>query len=205
MIGRVRRPSIAELKPDWLTLKLLTKIGINALGDDGLLRGVGKALEEECGVRVVGVADVFADILAPEGALTKTQVDEQSGEDIKRAVEIARTLGQLDIGQAVIVQQGIVLGVEAIEGTDALIARAALVRREGGGGVLVKLAKPQQDNRFDLPTIGLDTVQNVHAAGLSGIAVEAGRSLILDREKTIEAADMLGIFIVGLPQGGGHA
>ncbi len=202
MLGRVRRPSMSELKPDWLTLKILTKIGMNALGDDGLLRGVGKALEEECGVRLVGVADVFADLLAPEGTLTKAAPDELAQEDIRRAVAIASTLGRLDVGQAVIVQQGIVLGVEAVEGTDALIERSCGVRREGGGGVLVKMAKPQQDNRFDLPTIGIDTVHHVHAAGLSGIVVEAGRSLILDREKTIEAADMLGVFIVGLPSRG---
>ncbi|MFA6279174.1 MAG: UDP-2,3-diacylglucosamine diphosphatase LpxI [Bdellovibrionales bacterium] len=202
MLGRVRRPSVAELKPDWLTLKILTKIGMNALGDDGLLRGVGKALEDECGVRLVGVADVFADLLAPEGTLTTVVPDELAQEDIRRAVEIASTLGRLDVGQAVIVQQGIILGVEAVEGTDALIERSLGVRRDGGGGVLVKIAKPQQDNRFDLPTIGIDTVRHVHAAGLAGIAVEAGRSLILEREKTIEAADMLGVFIVGLPLNG---
>lgn len=205
MIGRVRRPSLAELKPDWLTLKILTKIGFHALGDDGLLRGVGKALEDECGVRLVGVADVFADLLTPPGTLTKAAPDEMASQDIQRSVEIAREIGRLDIGQAVVVQQGLVLGVEAIEGTDALIARARQVRREGGGGVLVKLAKPQQDNRFDLPTIGIDTVRNVHEAGLAGIALEAGRSLLLDREKTIEAADMLGLFIVGLPHGGHNA
>ncbi len=202
MLGRVRRPSVAELKPDWLTLKILTKIGMNALGDDGLLRGVGKALEDECGVRLVGVAEVFAALLAPEGTLTKAEPDDLAQEDMRRAVEVASTLGRLDVGQTVIVQQGIVLGVEAVEGTDALIERSLGVRRDGGGGVLVKMAKPQQDNRFDLPTIGIDTVRHVHAAGLAGLAVEAGRSLILEREKTIEAADMLGVFIVGLPSRG---
>lgn len=198
MIGRVRRPSLTELHPDLMTLKILTRIGLSSLGDDGLLRSVGKVLEDECKVRLVGAGDVFAGLLAPAGVLTKTSPDLQGEEDIKRAVDIATTLGRLDVGQAVIVQHGIVLGVEAIEGTDALIARSAHVRREGGGGVLVKLAKPQQDNRFDLPTIGPDTVHNVHVAGLAGIVVEAGRSLIVERERTIEAADMAGLFIVGL-------
>lgn len=199
MIGRVRRPSITELKPDFLTLKLLARIGLKSLGDDGVLRAVGKVLEEECGVRLVGASEVFADLLAPEGVLTNAAPSAQDEEDIRRAVEIALTLGHLDVGQAVIVQEGIVLGVEAIEGTDALIARARDVRREGEGGVLVKLAKPQQDNRFDLPTIGPDTVHNAKQAGLAGIAVEAGRSLIVDRETTIEAADGAGLFIVGIP------
>jgi len=199
MLGRVRRPSLTELKPDWLTLKILTKIGLNVLGDDGLLRAVGTALEDECGVRVVGVADVFANLLAPAGVLTKAAPEPMAQEDIRRAVEIARTLGSLDVGQAVIVQQGIVLGVESVEGTDALIERSRHVRRAGDGGVLVKLAKPQQDNRFDLPAIGVETLRLAHAAGLVGVAVEAGRSLIIGREQTIDVADALGLFIVGLP------
>lgn len=202
MIGHVRRPSVAELKPDWLTLKVLAKIGLGSLGDDGVLRAVGKVLEEECRVKVIGAAEVFADMLTPEGPLTKTVPNDQALADIQRGAEVAQTLGQMDVGQAVIVQQGIVLGVESIGGTDSLIAHSAEVRREGQGGVLVKTAKPQQDNRFDLPAIGVETVHNAHNAGLIGIAVQAGRSLILEREKTLEAADMAGLFIVGisLPQ-----
>lgn len=198
MIGRVRRPSLMEIKPDWLALKVLTKIGLNSLGDDGLLRGIGKALEDEVGVRVVGVQDVFANMLTPVGTLTEAAPDEAALLDIRRAVEIAQILGRLDIGQGVIVQQGIVLGVEAAEGTDALIHRSAGLRRGGAGGVLVKLAKPQQDNRFDLPAIGQDTVAAVIAAGLRGIAVEAGRSLLLDRAATVATADSAGVFVMGL-------
>ncbi len=199
MIGPVRRPSLSELKPDWLTLKVIAKIGLSSLGDDGLLRAIGKVLESECKVKLVGASDVMNQLLTTEGILTKTEPDDQAREDMDRAIEIAQTLGRLDVGQAVIVQQGLVLGVEAIEGTDALIARAADTKREGHGGVLVKLAKQQQDHRFDLPTIGPQTIQNAHEAGLVGIAIEAGRSLLLEREKTIEAADMTGLFIMGLP------
>ena len=198
MIGRVRRPSLTEIKPDWLALKVLTKMGLNALGDDGLLRGVGKAMEEEAGVRVVGVQDVFAELLAPEGNLTLCTPDELALADMKRAFDVARTLGRLDVGQAVVVQQGIVLGVEAVEGTDALIHRCVGLRREGVGGVLVKIAKPQQDVRFDLPTIGVNTIVAAAAAGLRGIAVEAGRSLVVEREKTIEKANEAGVFVVGV-------
>ena len=198
MIGRVRRPSLLEIKPDFLAFKALAKIGLNLLGDDALLRAVGKAIEDETGLRVIGAQDVFAGLLTPPGQLGCIAADELANNDIKRGVEIARTLGKLDIGQAVIVQQGIVLGVEAIEGTDALIARSADMRREGPGGVLVKIAKTQQDNRFDLPTVGPETIAAAAKAGLRGVALEAGRSLLIDREKTIALADEAGMFVVGI-------
>jgi len=197
MIGRVRRPSLLELKPDWLALKTVTKIGMNMLGDDALLRGIGKAMEEEIGVRVIGAQDIFADLLTPEGQLGRIAPYAEAEKDIARGIEVARALGSVDVGQAVIVQQGLVLGVEAIEGTDALIARSASLRREGPGGVLVKLAKPQQDNRYDLPTIGPETVAVAAKAGLSGIVIEAGRSFLVEREKTVALADEAGIFVVG--------
>jgi len=198
LIGNTRRPSLLELKPDWLALKIVTKIGMNLLGDDALLRAVGRAMEEEGGVRVVGAHEVFADLLTPEGQLGKNAPDDDAQKDIARGIEIARTLGKLDVGQAVVIQQGLILGVEAIEGTDALIARSATLRREGSGGVLVKTAKPQQDNRYDLPTIGPDTLRICVQAGLRGIALEAGRSLLVEREKTVKLADESGLFIIGI-------
>lgn len=198
MIGRVRRPSLLEIKPDWLALKVLTKIGMNMLGDDALLRAIGKAIEQETGARIIAVQDVFANLLAPEGRLGRITPDAAAEQDIARGLQVARALGALDVGQSVIVQQGMVLGVEAIEGTDALIARSAALRRDGDGGVLVKIAKPRQDNRYDLPTIGPDTVKAVAQAGLRGIALEAGRSLVIEREKTVALADENGVFIVSL-------
>lgn len=200
MIGHVRRPSLSEIKPDWLALKMLTKIGLHALGDDGLLRSLGKALEDECGVRVIGIADIMTDLLTPVGVLTVRRPEAQAQADMARGVSVAHALGLLDVGQAVIVQQGLVLGVEAIEGTAALIARAGAFKRDGGGGVLVKLAKPQQDHRYDLPSIGVDTIIQLRDAGFAGVAIEAGRSLLLDREKMIETANDLGLFITGFEQ-----
>jgi DUF1009 family protein len=200
MIGNVRRPSLTEIKPDWLALKVLTKVGLNMLGDDAFLRGLSKAIEEEAGVRIIGVQEVFADILTPKGQLGRHAPDAEDEKDIARGVEISRALGALDIGQAVIVQQGLVLGVEAIEGTDALIKRSADVRREGPGGVLIKMPKPNQDNRFDLPTIGPETIVALKKAGLRGVATEAGRSLFIDRKAAIHIADDAGIFIVGLDE-----
>lgn len=202
MIGRVRRPSLLEIKPDWLALKVLTKIGMNMLGDDALLRSIGTAMEEEAGVRVVGVQDVFTDLLTPEGKLGKIAPDEDAEKDIKRGIEVAKALGHLDVGQSVIVQQGMVLGVEAIEGTDALVARAAGLKREGVGGVLIKIAKPQQDNRYDLPTVGPDTIDAIQKAGLRGIALEAKRSLLIERDATIAKADAAGLFIIGISTNG---
>ncbi len=198
LIGHVRRPSLWELKPDLLSMKVVAKIGMNLLGDDGLLRAVGHAIEQECGVRVIGAHEILGGALMREGALGKIIPDADAETDIARGSEIAHLLGQADVGQSVIVQQGIVLGVEASEGTDALIARCKNLQRGGVGGVLVKRAKPQQDDRFDLPTIGSDTVTAAAQSGLRGIAAEAGRSLIIDRDKVRELADAAGIFVVGI-------
>jgi DUF1009 family protein len=198
MIGHVRRPSLSELKPDMLALKILTKVGLNIMGDDALLQAVGKAIQEETGMHVIAPQDVFKDLLTPEGQLGRVTPDRGAEEDIARGIAIALALGRLDVGQAVIVQQGIVLGVEAAEGTDVMIARCTQLRRAGPAGVLVKIAKPQQDNRYDLPTVGPKTIEMLKKAGLRGMAVEAGRSLLLEREKTIAAADAEGLFIVGV-------
>ena len=136
--------------------------------------------------------------LIPHGPLGCIRPDELSQADIKRGVRVARTLGTLDVGQAVIVQQGLVLGVEAIEGTDELLRRCAVLRREGPGGVLVKVEKPGQEPRADRPTIGLRTVLLAAETGLRGIAVEAHATIVLDRDEAIRAADRAGLFLVGL-------
>jgi UDP-2,3-diacylglucosamine hydrolase len=197
LIGKVRRPSLSEIKPDWLALRVLTKAGFNMLGDDGLLRAIARAIEEEGGVRIVGIHQVFADLLMPAGVLGRHQPDETALADIERGKVIAATLGRLDIGQAVIVQEGIVLGVEASEGTDFLMKRTATLKREGPGGVLVKMCKPTQDKRFDLPTIGPETVRQAAAAGLRGIAMEAKGSLLIARDEVVAEANAAGLFVVG--------
>ncbi len=130
--------------------------------------------------------------------LGKIQPDARAEADIAQGINIARTLGELDIGQAVIVENGYALGVEAAEGTDALIERCGKLRREMHSGVLVKVRKPKQEERVDRPAIGVQTVEKIHAAGLAGIAIEAGGGIILDKEKTIAKADALGIFVVGV-------
>jgi DUF1009 family protein len=197
MIGPVRRPTLRELAPDFRTTKFFAKVGLKALGDDGLLRAVAREIEEE-GFRLVGIDAVLADCLAVAGCYGRIQPDEQAKADIQRGIEVAKGLGALDVGQAAVVQQGIVLGVEAIEGTDRLIRRCAELRREGPGGVLVKMKKPGQDRRLDLPTIGVNTLREAAAASLRGIAVEAGGALVLGREAVAAEADALGLFVVGV-------
>lgn len=196
MAGPVRRPSLAELRPDLWTARFFAKIGLKALGDDGLLRAVIAELEAE-GFRVVGADEILGDLVSGSGVWGAVQPDAQALSDVARGRQVLQGLGPLDIGQAVVVQQGVVLAVEAIEGTAAMLGRCAGLRREGAGGVLVKGAKPGQERRADLPTVGLDTVRQAAAAGLRGIAVEAGSTLVLGREEMVREADAAGLFLVG--------
>ncbi len=195
MIGPVRRPSLRELMPDARGTRLAARVGLNARGDDSVLQALNRALADE-GFRVVGVHELLDDLLARPGLLSERAPDRQDHTDIARALDVARTIGALDVGQGAVVQQGVVLAVEAAEGTDAMLDRCAGLRRDGGGGVLVKVRKPQQDNRVDLPTIGVTTVERAAAAGLSGIAVEAGGALIHDSAAVAETANRLGLFVL---------
>jgi len=197
LAGGVRRPSLTALRPDWRAAKLFARIGYRALGDDSLLSAVVKELEQE-GFRVVGADQLLGGTFIAEGPLGRLRPDRQAQADIERGARVARALGALDVGQAVIVQQGLVLGVEAIEGTDELLRRCASLRRDGPGGVLVKVEKPGQEPRADRPTIGLRTVALSAETGLRGIAVEAHATIVLDREEVVRAADLAGLFLVGL-------
>ncbi len=201
MAGPVRRPSLLDLRPDARAARFFARVGLRLLGDDGLLKSVIREIEEE-GFSVIGVEDVLgADILAPEGVLGRHRPDETAEEDIRRGLEVARGLGRLDVGQGCVVQQGLVLAVEAIEGTDAMLGRCGPLHREGPGGVLVKARKPQQERRADLPTIGTETVEAAAVAGLRGIAVTAGGALIVDRSSVVARADALGLFVIGVNDG----
>jgi DUF1009 family protein len=203
MGGTISRPALSEVKPDWEGIKWLAKIGAKALGDDNLLKSIINMIEEQ-GYRVVGPDTILNDLLAPEGILTSSEPDEQAWRDIGRGVEVLSALGPVDVGQAVVVQEGLVLGVEAIEGTDALIKRAGDLRRPGLGGILIKIAKLQQEKRVDLPTIGLETIYSAGRAGLRGIAFEAGRTLFLNQKEAIQEANQKGLFLVGLSRSQCH-
>jgi DUF1009 family protein len=196
--GRVARPSFLSLRPDSDTLRLVMRIGRRAFGgDDELLSAIVAVLREE-GFEPVGAEQVLQGLLAPAGLLTRASPDAEAMGDIARGVAVVRALGAVDVGQGAVVQQGLVLAVEAIEGTDAMLARAGTLRRPGPGGVFVKLVKPGQDRRVDLPTLGPTTVSHVTAAGLRGIAFEAEGCILAERDAMIVTADAAGLFLLGL-------
>jgi len=197
LAGGVRRPSLLALRPDWRAAKFLARVGYRALGDDGLLSAIVKELERE-GFRVVGADQLLREADLSEGPLGRVHPDGDALADIARGMHIARAIGALDIGQAVVVQQGLVLGVEAIEGTDELLRRCAALRRDGPGGVLVKAEKPGQERRADRPTIGPRTVTLAAESGLRGIAAQAGATLVVDRAEIVRRADAAGLFVVGV-------
>lgn len=201
LIGSVRRPGLADLAPDWWTVKFFARIGLKAMGDDDLLRALRAELERE-GFTIRGVHEFADDLLTRRGAYGFCKPGVRARADLRRGFAVAQALGRLDVGQSVIVQQGIVLGVEAAEGTDELIRRCGALRRAAGhrdeGGVLVKVFKPGQDRDLDLPTIGPRTVELVAQTGLAGIALEAGNSLVLDPEEVARLADRLSVFVVGI-------
>jgi DUF1009 family protein len=210
LIGAVRRPSFLDARPDAEGVRIAARIGRAAFaGDDGLLAAVIKVLGEE-GFHVLGAHEILNEVLAPAGVLGVVAPDARAMGDIQRGIAVARALGAADVGQGCVVQQGVVLAVEAVEGTDAMLARCVALAGPGPGGVLVKLIKPGQDRRADLPTIGLETIRGAVAAGLRGIAFAAGATLLADRATAIDAADKAGLFLLGLDpatisDGGDHS
>ncbi|NUS21638.1 MAG: UDP-2,3-diacylglucosamine diphosphatase LpxI [Mesorhizobium sp.] len=199
-----RRPRLSKIRPT-LGLLAIIPLVIRALrrGDDGLLKLLTRALEAR-GVKVVGAHEVVPELTAGEGTLTATGPNQSDWRDIEAARKAAKAIGALDIGQAAIAVGGRAVALEGIEGTAGLLDRTRELRGHGrlagkARGVLVKCAKPGQELRADLPSIGPQTVEAAHAAGLAGIAVEAGRSLILEGPATLARANALGLFIVGLP------
>ena len=201
LVGRVARPRFSDIKVDAKGFLLLPKVVAAARrGDDALLRVLVASFDAE-GFRTVGVEQAAPGLIAQEGVLGRVRPSNDAADDIALAVKTVRTLGALDVGQAAAVCEGLVLAVEAAEGTDAMIARVGSLPEAIRGtpdkrrGVLVKALKPQQDRKTDLPVIGVATVRNVAAAGLAGIAIEAGRSLVINRRGIVEAADAAGIFV----------
>ncbi len=182
-----------DIRPDLRALSLWNRLDGHL--DDGILRAVAQELEDE-GIRVLSYTGLLKDMLFPSGILTKRAPSRQEEKDIHFGLGIARHIGRLDIGQCVVVKDGAVLAVEAIEGTDETIRRGG--RLGGKGSVVVKVCKPGQDTRFDLPALGTKTVETMIESGARVLAAEAGRSLLFDREETIELADRYGIVIIGV-------
>lgn len=201
--GVKKRPQISQIRPSLNTILALPSIikKIISGGDDALLRGFIELIEAQ-GCKVVGAHEIVPNLLAETGPIGIHAADKLSQIDMNVAVGAALKLGELDIGQAAVAVSGRVVALEGLEGTDAMLSRVEELRTagrlpNGKKGVLVKFCKPKQDMRADLPTIGPETIEYAKRAGLAGIVLEAGRSFILHREKTIRAADEAGLFILG--------
>jgi DUF1009 family protein len=197
MIGAINRPTLMDMKPDLRTARFFARISLRALGDDGLLKAMRGELERE-GFRLHGVQRFADDLLAVAGPVGRYKPARHDWPDVRRGIEVLRTLGVLDIGQSIVIQDGVVLGIEAAEGTDELIKRSGQYRKRGNSGVLVKLAKPGQDESLDLPTIGPETVRLCVDAGLVGIVIEAGRSLIVEPQEVAELANHHRVFVMAV-------
>jgi len=190
--GGLRKIRLFDLRPDWLGVKVLA--GLRGFGDDAALRAIADALERE-GVRVISPLGLVPDLLAPLGPIGRKPLSDEQRADAGVGFSVGRALGSLYVGQTVVVKRGVVLAVEALEGTDACIARGgALVE----GAVVVKAFKPRQDERFDAPAVGPETVAALQAARCAALAVEAGKAVVLDREAMAAAADRAGIAVEGL-------
>lgn len=200
MVGGIKRPSwddmIRHLKLDVQGMKLLGKALLYPMGDDALLTLVMDHLTHH-GYSVVGVHEVMPKLLWEKGCHTQIHPTPENQRDIAHGWSVLETLSPLDIGQGVVIQQGLVLAIEAIEGTDAMIARAGTLKRGGAGPVLVKRPKMQQDARVDLPTIGPTTIESLIEAGFAGLAFQADKTLVVEKSRCVALADKAGLFLLG--------
>ena len=196
MAGQVKHNKIfSDIRPDWKLAKLL--FSLPRKNTDSLIGAVAKVLEEE-GIQLVDSTLFLKPLLPGAGVLTRRTPNEREAADIRYGLDVARHLAAMDIGQTVVIADRACIAVEAMEGTDETIERAA---RFAGGKplVVVKVSKPNQDMRFDVPVVGLPTVEAMKKAGATALAIDAGRTLLFDREKLIELADTAGIAMQAFP------
>lgn len=197
LAGKVKRADIARLLLDLKGAKLFAKILKAGFSDNSILGAIIQFFEKE-GFAIVAPEKIANEIVLDKGVLTKKKPDKAALEDIKMGMKILNGIATFDVGQSLVIQNGLVLGVEAAEGTDELIKRCCEIKQSGAGPILLKIAKPTQDRRVDLPCIGVETIENAHQHGMQGIAAEHGSTLVLDLQGTIKLANKYGIFIVGL-------
>lgn len=192
--GAIARPEVDATALDAATIPLVPRImAALQMGDDEALRTVLQFFEE-AGIAIEAATDLVPELLPASGVLSKRQIENQHERDAQRAASIAATLGDLDLGQSCVVRNGQALALEALPGTDAMLASLAGAPF-GTGGVFFKAKKPQQDMRIDLPVVGLETVRNVSRAGLDGLVLEAGGVMLLDQNEVVEAVDAAGLFL----------
>jgi DUF1009 family protein len=194
MAGGIRKVKLfGNFRPDVRGTRFLARV--RSRDDDALLRGVADELEAE-GIRILDSTLCLSHIIPAEGVLTQSAPDEAQWEDIRLGFRIGKEVGLLGIGQTVIVKNGVVVAVEAVEGTDAAIQRGGMLAKSGC--VVVKVSKPNQDLRFDVPAIGVDTIKNIHAVRGAVLAVEAGKTIFLEMDALLQHADASGIAVVAL-------
>lgn len=197
-IGGLDRPALDEIKPDLGGWLFLLRNALKVKGDNSLLTALAGAFEGK-GIKVVGVHEIMPDLLVKQKVYTKKKPSAKDKKAIQHGVDLAKKLGEMDVGQSVVVQGNLCLGLEGIEGTEALIKRCGTLKRgTKTKPILVKMCKPTQDKRLDMPTIGLGTIQQAIKAGYAGVAVEAGAVLFPDAEKAIAKANDAGLFIQGI-------
>ena len=197
MVGGVKRPSLKNIIPDLWTAKFLTTISSKVSGDNSVLSKLTKALEKE-GFIIVAPEEILPNLICPKGTLGKVKPNQQNKEDISTGYRVAKIIGANDIGQSIIIENGLVIAVEAAEGTDRMIKRSLILKKEKKAGVLIKVIKPMQDRRIDRPVIGIDTIKAAKKAGLDGIALESNEILILNYSEVILYADKEGLFVEGI-------
>ena len=204
-IGSLYRPRFFDMSLDWGAIRVIAKLLLSFRGGDDHLLRTGSKIFEQNGFRLRGIGEVAPDLLMPAGCLTTKTPSENAQADIGVGRDLLLALSPFDVGQAVVVIDNHVVAVEDIEGTDGLLARVARLREVGripakpGRGVLVKMPKSGQDLRLDLPAVGPKTIEGAAAAGLAGVAVVAGHTLVAELQNVIDAADRAGLFVTGLP------
>ncbi len=191
--GFRRMRAVAELRPDFGLVRVLARL--RSIRDDVFLRAVAEDFEAH-GIRIVSAASYLTELLAPAGRLAGPELDKRTARDVELGGEVAAALGRADVGQTVVVKDGHVLALEAVEGTDACIRRGALLG--GPGVVVVKCLKPGQDERFDLPAVGPATLDVMAEVGARALAVEAGKTFLLEAERLVAVADKAGITVVAV-------
>tara|TARA_A100001037_G_scaffold270304_1_gene265055 strand:- start:1334 stop:2140 length:807 start_codon:yes stop_codon:yes gene_type:complete len=195
--GTVKRPNLKDLRPDKRGAAFLTRLGLSWFGDDSILSTVLKEIENE-GFEIISPNSLLENIVSRSGSYGKISPSAGDLKDIQRGINVIRKIGENDIGQALILEEGIVIAIEAAEGTNEMLLRCKPFLSNGNHSVLVKAPKPGQELRIDMPTIGPETVELAYKIGLSGIAVQAGGVLVIDEEKVIRLADKLGLYVYGI-------
>jgi len=194
MAGAISKPKALDFRPDWRAARLL--FSLKKKGDDSLLRAIMADIEKD-GLRIVASADLAPGLRSPGGTLTRRAPTDEEWNDIRYGWPIARAMGAFDIGQCLVVRENMVMAVECLEGTDATLLRGAELG--GPGCIAVKMVKPGQDERVDLPSVGLTTIRNLVERKYAVLAIQAEKTLFFDREEALKLADEHGLSIVALP------